>query len=102
MIQPELIAIVALLLICLVLINWNQEKDKEIKKLEERLNQSLPVIKEKENVFTKEELQTIKIDILHIYGHVDMNELEAHKRNSILNKLKELLGDEYFTRRNIS
>ena len=48
------------------------------------------------STFTNDELKTIKIDILHIYEKVDFNELEVHKRNLILNKLKVLLGDEYY------
>ena len=48
------------------------------------------------STFTNDELKTIKIDILHIYDKVDLNELEVHKRNLILNKLKVLLGDEYY------
>ena len=47
------------------------------------------------STFTKDELQTIKIDILHIYDKVSLSEIEAHKRNLILNKLKILLGEEY-------
>ena len=38
--------------------------------------------------FTYEELLTIKTDILHIYNSVSLSELEAHKRNLILNKIK--------------
>ena len=48
------------------------------------------------STFTNDELKTIKIDILHIYDKVNLNELEVHKRNLILNKLKVLLGDEYY------
>ena len=48
------------------------------------------------STFTNDELKTIKIDILHIYEKVDLNELEVYKRNLILNKLKVLLGDEYY------
>lgn len=46
--------------------------------------------------FTNEELQTIKVDILHIYDKISLSETEVHKRNLILNKLKTLLGDEYY------
>ena len=48
------------------------------------------------STFTNEELQTIKIDILHIYDKISLTETEVHKRNLILNKLKKLLGDEYY------
>ena len=46
--------------------------------------------------FTTEELQTIKVDILHIYDKISLTETEVHKRNLILNKIKNLLGDEYY------
>lgn len=39
------------------------------------------------NVFSNEELQTIKTDVLHIYDKVSLSETEVHKRNLILNKL---------------
>ena len=48
------------------------------------------------STFTNDELKTIKIDILHIYDKIDLDELEVHKRNLILNKLKVLLGEEYY------
>lgn len=48
------------------------------------------------STFTNDELKTIKIDILHIYDKVDLEKLEVHKRNLILNKLKVLLGGEYY------
>ena len=48
------------------------------------------------STFTNEELQTIKIDILHIYDKISLSETEVHKRKLILNKLKILLGDEYY------
>ena len=54
----------------------------------------LPVVHS--STFTIEELQTIKIDILHIYDKIDLNELELHKRDLILNKLKVLLGDKHY------
>jgi len=43
------------------------------------------------SIFTKDDLQTIKTDILHIYDKVSLNEIETHKRNLILNKIRELL-----------
>ena len=46
--------------------------------------------------FTNEELQTIKIDILHICDKISLSEIDVHRRNLILNKLKILLGDEYY------
>jgi DNA polymerase sigma len=46
------------------------------------------------STFTNDELKTIKIDMLHIYEKVDLNELEVHKRDLILNKLKVLLGED--------
>jgi len=48
------------------------------------------------STFTTEELQTIKIDILHVYDKISLSETEVHKRNLILNKIKTLLGDEYY------
>lgn len=48
------------------------------------------------STFTNEELQTIKVDILHIYDKISLSKTEVHKRNLILNKLKTLLGDEYW------
>ncbi len=47
-----------------------------------------------DSTFTNEELQIIKIDILHIYDNISLNEIEVHKRNLILNKLKILLDDK--------
>ena len=49
-----------------------------------------------DSTFTKDELKTIKIDILHIYDKISLDELEVHKRNLILNKIKFILGEEYY------
>ena len=45
------------------------------------------------DVFTKEELETIMVDVKHIYKCVLLNEVEMIKRNSILNKINQILNN---------
>ena len=69
---------------------------KKEQNLQDNTEQALNIPVVSGSTFTKEELQTIKIDILHIYDKVSLSETEVHKRNLILNKLKTLLGDKYY------
>ena len=54
---------------------------------------SIPVVSD--STFTNDELKAIKIDTVHVLDHVDLNEVDMDKRNSVLNKVNSILGDEY-------
>lgn len=61
---------------------------KEHKKMLEEYAQSKPVSDE---VFTKEELKTIKTDIEHINKHITLSSFERDKRYSVLLKIKKVI-----------